>query len=32
VLSCGVILVVLAVWLAVSRILRLSVGEALAYE
>ena len=32
VLSCGVVLVILAVWFAVSRILRLSVRDALAYE
>jgi putative ABC transport system permease protein len=32
ILSCGVLLVILAVWLAVSRILRLSVRDALAYE
>ena len=32
VLSSGIIVVILAVWLAVSRILRLSVRDALAYE
>jgi putative ABC transport system permease protein len=31
-LFCGVFLVILAVWLSVSRILRLSVRDALAYE
>ncbi|HEX4640336.1 MAG TPA: FtsX-like permease family protein [Chthoniobacterales bacterium] len=31
-LSCGAIMVVLAVWLAVTRILSLSVRDALAYE
>jgi putative ABC transport system permease protein len=32
VLSSGVIVVILAVWLAVARILRLSIRDALAYE
>jgi putative ABC transport system permease protein len=31
-LFCGVFLVILGVWLSVSRILRLSVRDALAYE